>query len=209
MCSFISSRKLSEAEEFSKEELKFLTRRVKNGKSDFFSGKLPNVLSLKKAPPKIFLFIHFMVIALIIFSTIDLIIDVYHQPFGIYKFLISEFFLCSAYFCLYQVSFGSCKDIFPKIDLIDYFKFMKKFDKTKVAKFLEVLNTALKETYHVEMPKCVGVYFLLFDKMESKRSEEFLVFYMEKAGIKEFEFNFHKIKNSVVEQIKKNNYSLF
>ena len=126
MCSFISSRKLSEAEEFSKEELKFLTRRVKNGKSDFFSGKLPNILSLKKAPPKIFLFIHFMVIALIIFSTIDLIIDVYHQPFGIYKFLISEFFLCSAYFCLYQVSFGSCKDIFPKIDLIDYFKFMKK-----------------------------------------------------------------------------------
>ena len=153
MCSFISSRKLSEAEEFSKEELKFLTRRVKNGKSDFFSGKLPNVLSLKKAPPKIFIFIHFMVIALIVFATIDLIIDVYRQPFGIYKFLISEFFLCSAYFCLYQVSFGSCKDIFPKIDLIDYFKFMKKFDKTKVAKFLEVLNTALKETYNVEMPK--------------------------------------------------------
>ena len=52
MCSFISSRKLSEAEEFSKEELKFLTRRVKNGKSDFFSGKLPNVLSLKKPHQK-------------------------------------------------------------------------------------------------------------------------------------------------------------
>ena len=40
MCSFISSRKLSEAEEFTKKELKFLTRRVKNGKSDFFSGEL-------------------------------------------------------------------------------------------------------------------------------------------------------------------------
>lgn len=207
MCSFISSRKLSEAEEFSKEELRFLTRRVKNGKSDFFSGKLPNILSLKKAPPKIFLFIHFMVIALIIFATIDLIIDVYRQPFGIFKFLILEFFLCSAYFCLYQVSFGSCKDIFPKIDLVDYFKFMEKFDKTKVSKFLEVLNTTLKETYHVEMPKCVGVYFLLFDKMESKRSEEFFYFYMEKAGVQEANFNL--IKNSVIEQIEKNNYSLF
>lgn len=206
MCSFISSRKLSEAEEFSKEELRFLTRRVKNGKSDFFSGKLPNILSLKKAPPKIFIFIHFMVIALIIFSTIDLIIDVYHQPFGIYKFLISEFFLCSAYFCLYQVSFGSCKDIFPKIDLVDYFKFMEKFDKTKVSKFLEVLNTTLKETYHVEMPKCVGVYFLLFDKMESKRSEEFFYFYMEKAGVQGA--NFDLIKSGVIEQIEKNNYSL-
>ena len=206
MCSFISSRKLSEAEEFSKEELRFLTRRVKNGNSDFFSGKLPNVLSLKKAPPKIFLFIHFMVIALIVFATIDLIIDVYRQPFGIYKFLISEFFLCSAYFCLYQVSFGSCKDIFPKIDLIDYFKFMKKFDKTKVSKFLEVLNTTLKETYNIQMPKCVGVYFLLFDKMESKRSKEFFDFYMEKAGVQEANFNL--IKNGVIEQIEKNNYSL-
>lgn len=207
MCSFISSRKLSKAEEFTKKELKFLTRRVKNGKSDFFSGKLPNVLSLKKAPPKIFLFIHFMVIALIVFATIDLIIDVFHQPFGIFKFLILEFFLCSAYFCLYQVSFGSCKDIFPKIDLIDYFKFMESFDKNKVSKFLEVLNAVLKETYNVEMPKCVGVYFLLSDRMESERSKEFFDFYMEKAGIQGANFNL--IKNGVIEQIEKNNYSLF
>lgn len=207
MCYFVSSRKLSEAEEFTKKELKFLTRRVKNGKSDFFSGKLPNVLSLKKAPPKIFLFIHFMVIALIVFATIDLTIDVYRQPFGIFKFLILEFFLCSAYFCLYQVSFGSCKDIFPKIDLIDYFNFMEKFDKTKVSKFLEILNAVLKETYNVEMPKCVGIYFLLSDKMESKRSKEFFDFYMEKAGIQEA--NFDLIKSGVKKQIEENNYLLF
>ena len=79
--------------------------------------------------------------------------------------------------------------------------------KPKYLKFLEVLNAVLKETYNVEMPKCVGVYFLLSDKMESKRSKEFFDFYMEKAGVQEADFNL--VKNSVKKQIEENNCSLF
>ena len=188
-CDFLTSkRKLHKVEQFSKNEMKFLTRRIKNGKSDFYQGGLTKFCSLKNFEPKSTLFFNALIAFSVFSSSLFLFFKSFWVPYGFYKFIFWTPILIGAWYGYYKISLGFYKDILPKINMISFYEFVNSINKVKFSKFMKILNKVLEEKYDFKMPKCVGAYILFYDNMETERSKAFFEFYMRKADIKNASF---------------------
>ena len=190
-----AKRELQKAKKFTEDELKFLTRSDRNGSSDFYGGEIAFHYRITGFHLRFGLFLYFLISFSALIAILSAFIKFCHHQIDFCELFLSTTALTLAWYLGYDLIMGQFKKLYPKIDATSFSKFINSFNKAKLSRFLKALNKVLQEKYNFEMPRCLGVYILCYDKMKTKRSEKFLNFYMRKAGIKNADFQ--EIKNAV------------